>query len=338
MTGDPKAFLEEALSRQDSDPISISIRQLLSHWGAKRRGFWVVSRIDDDLTEVGLTTQPSFKEGWIDTRVELVRMQQPSTAVDVTASDSSTDDATLIPGAMLRVGDLPSAHSGVVSIELSADLHVAQSIMLRHDFSQIAVLSGERNLRGALTWESIAVAHLRDSSATLRDAMVPTDPVRLGEDLLDLIPRVVRDGFVFVSAPDRRLNGIVTMADLSLEFSNLARPYFMLGEIERRLRRILDETMPSAVLEAAVAPSDSGRSVQSAQDLTFGEYVRILENPTNWALLRWTIDRSTFVGALDEVKDLRNDVMHFSPDPFGEDELAVLRNFIRWLRVLDPRP
>jgi restriction system protein len=239
---------------------------------------------------------------------------------------------------MLRVGDLSAAHTGVSFVAPDASFELAQSLMLRDDYSQLAVLSGERNLRGAISWESIALARLRDSEAGLKDAIVSADPVDLNQDLLALIPRIVEDGFLFVLAADRTLSGIVTMADLSVEFSNLATPFFLLGEIERRLRRRVDECFDRRVLESVLAPDDTDREVHAAQDLTFGEYGRLLEQPENWTKLAWSVDRKTFVATLNDVREIRNEVMHFSPDPMDDEQVVTLRNFIRWLRILDPRP
>jgi superfamily I DNA and RNA helicase len=73
-----------------------------------------------------------------------------------------------------------------------------------------------------------------------------------------------------------------------------------------------------------------------AHDLTFGEYERLLESPDRWERLGWAIDRQTFCGALREIREIRNDVMHFSPDPLEESQIDSLRVFIKWLRVLDP--
>ena len=334
-----KSLIEEALLRADSDPVRLPIRKLLEAWDAKRRGYWIVSAIEHDLQSAGLTTQPSFKDGWIDNPVAIVRASAVSETQSEAESPSSDNLAPmLVPRAMLRVDDLSSAHGGVIGIDMSGELKTAQSLMLRHDYSQLAVTSGPRSLRGAVTWESIAVAHLRKSDVSLPDAMLHSEPVGQDRDLLELIPRIVRDGFVFVFGEDRNLCGIITVADLSLEFLSLATPYFLLGEIERRLRRILDERIPVGVFVASIAPGDATRSVHSASDLTFGEYVRILEDERHWALLQWGIERKIFVDALIEVKDLRNEVMHFSPDPFGEDELRSLRTFISLLRQLDPRP
>jgi hypothetical protein len=127
------------------------------------------------------------------------------------------------------------------------------------------------------------------------------------------------------------------MADLSLEFASLARPFFSIGEIERRLRRIIGEKYDQGDMESVRAPDDVDREVRSADDLTFGEYLRLLEEPDRWAKLRWSIDRATFIAALNDVREVRNEVMHFSPDPLSSDQVLVLTNFIKLLKTLDPR-
>jgi len=88
-------------------------------------------------------------------------------------------------------------------------------------------------------------------------------------------------------------------------------------------------------LSSVRSPGDGTRDVGSAEDLTIGEYVRLLENPDNWGKTKWHVERGVFTDALDRVRALRNDVMHFSPDPLDEDQLDELRRFIRWLRFLD---
>ena len=69
-------------------------------------------------------------------------------------------------------------------------------------------------------------------------------------------------------------------------------------------------------------------------DLTFGEYRRLLEKPSNWEKLSLAIDRKEFIGRLEEVRRIRNDVMHFDPDGIPETDLEVLRKFVTFLRRL----
>lgn len=64
----------------------------------------------------------------------------------------------------LRVGSLASANAGVGSVRLDDPLERAQALMMRSDYSQLAVQSGPRDLRGAISWESIAQAKIRRDS------------------------------------------------------------------------------------------------------------------------------------------------------------------------------
>ena len=141
---------------------------------------------------------------------------------------------------------------------------------------------------------------------------------------------------MFVQGQDRTISGIVTTADLSEEFARRATPFFLIGEIERRLRRVVDRIFLGEELSSIRDPEDSDRSVVSAEDLTIGEYARLFEQPDRWERTGWRVDRRVFVEALSKVRELRNDVMHFSPDPLDEEQFEELRRFIRWLKILDP--
>ncbi len=37
---------------------------------------------------------------------------------------------------------------------------------------------------------------------------------------------------------------------------------------------------------------------------------------------------------LDRVREIRNDVMHFDPDPLPDSDLAALRRFVKFLQAL----
>lgn len=311
-------------------PISISIRDLLSHWGAKRRGYWIVERIERDLRNAGLTTEPPFTEGWIDQKVALTPIQEREDAepVDTPPQDEQP------PRSSLRVSNLASASSGVESVPSEQSLLKAQSIMMKFDYSQLAVMSGERDLKGAISWESIAQALLKGEAPKVRDATVRARVVRTDDDLISQIPTIVESDFVFVQAEDRTITGIITTADLSQQFSELANPFLLVGEIERRLRRAIDEVFDPEELEEARNPNEPGRQINSADDLTMGEFARLLEAPDSWEKLGWPADRTVFVQGLNEVREIRNEVMHFSPDPLEEAQIGLLRTFNKWLEHL----
>jgi len=329
-------FLSDAAKRERGNEVQLSIRDLLAHWDAKRRGYWIVDQIERDLKKSGLTTIPSFKDGWIDNVVTLAPVRkEPKKGVSTSVSPDVVDatDRSL-PHVSLRVDSLPSANLGASSVSPQDSLERAQSLMMQHDFSQLAVMSGSRDLRGAISWESIAQARIRNPAAGLQEAVINGEVVRSDDDLLEQIPRIVDAGFVFVQGPDKRITGIVTTADLSDQFVILAKPFFVLAEIERRLRRIVDKAFELDELQSVVDPADEGRQVKSAEDLTLGEYVRLLEDSERWPKLGWALDRKVFIEALHQVRETRNDVMHFSPDPLDDKQVKAMENFVKWLRKL----
>jgi hypothetical protein len=331
-------FLAEARDQAANGArVEISIRELVHFAGAWRRGVRVMEEIQAALDRHELVTEPSFTSGWIDTVVELRPKKGPSPGADDAQSPQERTSQSAEPEVSLTVGALESASAGVESIQRNSDLAVARAMMMHHNYSQLAVLSGARDLVGAVSWESIGQTAMTRPDCTLQEATKRARVVQLDDDLIDLIPTIVEDGFVFVAAVDRKLGGIVTMADLSERFGAVAEPFLLIGEIERRLRQIISLRFDLDELASVRDPSDASRTITSVHDLALGEIVRFLGQQEHWDMLHWPLDRSEFIKALDEVREIRNEVMHFSPDPHSEQEQAILRNFANWLRVMEPR-
>lgn len=316
-------------------PRQVKIRRLVNLAGAERRGARVIDKIQAALDRHGLATDPSFAKDWIDNRV-LIRVVSSDGGTTSKASASSASDTD--DDASLTVGSLESANREVARIDRNESLDRARAIMLRHDFSQLAVVSGgPRGLVGAVSWESMARAALRKPDYTLRDATVPAATARPGDDLIALVPTIIERGFLFVVGADRSLAGIVTTADLSEQFASLAGPFFLIGEIERRLRHVIGGNFSIEDCQQVRDPADSSREITGPSDLTIGEIQRLLEDPARWAQIGWPVDRKIFIEMLNEVREIRNDVMHFSTDPLTPEQLSTLQNFNGWLRVHDPR-
>lgn len=335
LRNDPEAFIKRAAERAPGDPMAVTVRELLSVWGARKRGTRVVARIRADLSQAGLMTEPDFQAWFLDAPVWIreAAAQPPESSVAESTDDSSID---LSPDSQrLRVGNLASAVTELVSVTRSDEIGRAIALMIRHDYSQLAVLEGERGLKGAVSWESVGRAQLRGACATVADALVLSEPVRFDADLLTLVPRIVDSGFVFVEGPDKKITGIATTADLSMEFLELSTPFFQIGEIERRLRVVVDKAFPPDQLKAACDPSNP-REIEGAADLTLGEVELWVQKPENWEPLEIAIDRKVFLDALTKARDIRNGVMHFSPDPPDEDDIEDLRAILRLLRQIEP--
>ncbi len=158
--------------------------------------------------------------------------------------------------------------------------------------------------------------------------------IRADKSVFNALPIIVEHDYVIVQQADGTVSGIVTASDVTVQFRELAEPFLLIGEIENHIRTLLDDRFSPDELRMAIDPADTSRVITGVQDLTFGEYHRLLSNPESWAQLGLPIDRGVFCKRLDEVRQIRNDVMHFDPDPFESNELSVLRTFAEFLRDL----
>lgn len=325
-----EAFLRSAREAAESgSPRRVTKRKLMRQMGAKRRGAWNLRQMQKALDAFGLTTDPHFSTGYIDdyTTIDLapVPVEDPSDAVAEEEEDEAIERST-----GLTVGQLPSATAGLCHVEVYDDLRRVRSLMLQHDYSQLAVLGEGGELRGAVSWESIALATLLVNEPTLADATIRATVVDTDEDLLHLLPVVNERGFVIVRNKEGRLTGLVTTADLGQLFADLAHPYFLLGEIEHRLRAALERRWS---IEELFPTGARGRAIASFDDLTLGEILYLLRADDRWRELGWPFDQGVFTNSLDAVRRIRNDVMHFRPDPISAEDLRTLQNFRKWLRL-----
>jgi restriction system protein len=320
-----KELIAAARDRAGDDPVALTVRQLLRLWHAQARGAVVVRNIRRDLERAGLVTDPDFASGYIDNHVRLIQAPEDTTAEPVAAQEVS-----------LKVGHLRAASQEVLAVRPDDSLARAQTLMVLNDYSQLAVASTPRSVQGAITWESIGRKSISKELTCARDATVPAEEVEFDQDLLPLLPRVADAGYVLVRGRDRKLSGIITAADVTVEFDALASPFFLLGEIERRLRVVIDEHFQPQELSNYREPSDTGRPIEGAEDLSLGEISRLLEKPDVWDRLHWRADRVTFTNSMDEVRSVRNRLMHFSPDLPSELEVEQMRNMLGFLKAVTP--
>ncbi len=235
-----------------------------------------------------------------------------------------------------RIGSLPAANKKLISVNQSDTLLKAVTLMLQHDFSQLPVMQGEREVKGVVTWKSIGSKQAFGCTcATVGDCREDARIVDSNRTLFDAISIIVEHGYVLArSERDRRITGIVTASDLSLQFRDLSEPFLLLREIELHVRSFLQGKIAANDFDLLIAPTSSSRGPGSIADLTFGEYVRLFQDPAVWAKLGLKIDSGVLTSLLEEVRVIRNDVMHFDPDPMTSEELTVLKRASRLMQEL----
>lgn len=305
-----------------------SVRSFLLWFGAERRGFRVVRQIRSALRKHGITTSPDFEWAYIDGQISFINAQPDTKSSKGIADDSATDPT-------YRIGRLSSANKVPVSVPPDATLQQAVTVMMSNDYSQLPVMTGPRDVKGVVSWKTIGtrLALKRHASYT-RDFMDEAKILPQNESLFSAISTIASHDYVLVQANDKTICGIVTASDLNEQFRLLAEPFLLVGEIENGVRRLLHGKFTLQELEAAKAPGDDNRLIETPADLTFGEYIRLIENDAQWKKLKLEIDRATFVSQLNKVRDIRNDVMHFDPDGLDDDDLRFLREFALFLKRL----
>jgi len=325
-----------------------TVRSFLSwFFGAQRRGHWIVSYIRRALDNAGLQTEPDFESAYLDAEMRFALADKPAptppdavraeVADKITVSDHA--EIRIVSAAFAdptyRVSKLAAANRTPVSVQPDSTVTEAVTLMMANDFSQLPVISGDRNVKGVVSWRSIGSRlALGQRPVAAREAMEPHAEISADASLFAAIPLIVEHQYVLVRGADQRIVGIVTTSDLSLQFQQLAEPFLLLGEIENHLRRVISSHFAQAELAVVQDPSDGARRIETAADLTFGEYKRLLEEPSRWSRLQLQIDRGTFTGLLEKVREIRNDVMHFDPDGIPDGDLEVLRDFAQFLRTL----
>lgn len=302
------------------NPPSETLYVFLGWFGVERRGWRHVSWIRSVLAKHGLATQPDFESAYYYGSINFVNAtaQGAGEAADPT----------------VRLFELQAANRTPVSVAPDETLQKAVSQMLAKDYSQLPVITGTRDVKGLFSWKSLGSRlALRLPCTFVRDCMDVARVLPYDASLFDAIKVVAAEDCVVVQALDKTICGIVTATDLNEQFLLLAEPFLLVGEVERGIRNLLHGNFSAEELEQARAPGDE-RPINGISDLTFGEYGRLVQDEGCWRKLGLSVDRAGFCADLDKVRDIRNDVMHFSPDGVEPTDMEMLREFAAYLRRL----
>lgn len=337
--GDEQQLMAQAAARSAGDPLLLTVRELLDHWGATRRTADTIERINEDLTNEGLVSDPPFSEGWIGSKIRLLTVGQEPAADKDDGEDiaAETDEPDTSPTITQQIGALRAANQVVVSVRDDADLRVATTEMLRKKFSQLAVVDDDGVFQGSVTWESVAQAMQHGKYPKVGDALVTVGTVRKTKVLSEVIDEISKIGYVFVEDGRGRATGIVTSADLTTLLGKQMHPFVTLEEIERRLRGAVNKHFTLKEM-ASVVLKHKRNKVKGAESFTFGDYLHLFKNPEWFDRLGWTLlTHDVFLKELNEARITRNDLMHFALDEFDEVKRERLEAFLDMIRGADSR-
>jgi CBS domain-containing protein len=343
----------EAIAQQlesGETPTPPTTRTLLGWFGAERRDHKIAEQVRSALLATGLRTNPDFESAYIDAQIQFTAVPLATSSTTSSTTSAIADDVTAVPvistesavsvtipqsDLTYRLSRLRSANNRPDSLSPDSLLTEAVTKMMAHDFSQLPVMSNERDVKGAVSWQSIGKRlALGVVCETARDCMDPVTVVDHDMSIFDAINIIVATDFVLVRRTDRTIGGIVTTSDLGAEFGRLGEPFLLLGEIENHMRRLIGTRFSVKDLETCKDPKDPDRMIDSHDDLTLGEIQRFLDNDGRWATLDIALHRKEFISTLNDVRQIRNDAMHFDTDGVLPEEVQRLREFVQFMRQL----
>ena len=312
-------------------PQPVSARTFIGWFGAQRRSYRNVDLIRDALKKFQLKTEPDFEYAYIDSDISFLRAprKKPAQVEEELIPDMSRDPT-------YRIGRLASANKQPLSVKPDDPIDKAVTLMIAHDYSQLPVMTSDRHVRGIISWGSLGqqLTLGKKECKHVRDCIVPPKVISSETSIFAAVDDIIANQYVLIRNSENVVCGIVTTSDLSQEFRGLGEPFLLLGEIENYIRRMIKGKYMMSDLREACDPSGEARDIQTAADLTLGEYQRLVENPNRWKRLGINVERETFVNKLEEIRRIRNDVMHFDPDGIPEEDIDKLRDFVRLMRSL----
>ena len=313
----------------------MTTRQFLNYYfNSQRRGKHVVAGIRNWMDSHNIRTNPDFEGAFIDGEISV------ETEVSVTGSATVSADAQQdeIPGvgashdwqdATIRIRVLPAANRTPESVSPNDPINRATYLMLQRDFSQLPVMEGNYTVKGVISWRSIgSTLALGGSCPRVSDCMEEAREISIDTPLMEAMRDITVHGYVLVKE-NNAVKGIVTATDVGNQFVQLAGPFLTIGEIEGHLRYLVNERFGIEDINRALDANIAG-----VADMDFGDYCRLLENPSHWGNLNLNIDRQEFIRDLNAVREIRNDVMHFDPEGLSPEQTEALERTARFFRTL----
>lgn len=288
-----------------------------------------VWRINEYLEREKLVVEPNYQNGWIDEYIE-IKLKEKAKIKNGNSENSLVQD-TFDP--INRLSLLKAASRVPVSVSRDSNLEKAYLAMWKNDYSQLPIMNNDREVIGLITWQSIAKGLITNKSSNNVKDFITDDFVILDEStpLFDAIKEVIRIGVVFVRDKEKKIKGPITPSDLNEQFLEQIEPYILLEQIENYIRLILHNKIILEELEKLITMNDENRAITSLSDMTFGEYIRVIQNYEMWKLLTLPFDKADFENDLECIRKIRNGVMHFHPDGISENELTLLRKMSKFL-------
>ena len=335
-------------------------QNLLRAFGYTRRRGTAIEEINDALDTVGLKSVPIITTD-MPLKIPFIRFElkdqlgisnsnETGSGPEVSENEIDDGDSDLLqdvediesslPEPSFKVSELISDESEVECVSPSEAIEHAYSIMLYKNYSQLVIADNKKPMQQAIkrivSFRSMTKALIKGDAQIVGDCIDTEVPIlSMDADLNEVIAQLKKSDVVLVIGKDKRLQGIVTAWDLADEFAILVDPFKRLGEIEARLRILVEKKLgkDNATQFLLEHVHVGEKSVAEIEEMTLGELQWIIDYPQHWDKFALQFDRNVFVEALNTAREFRNRLMHFR-DPLNAKEMSRLTNFCVMVREI----
>ena len=126
--------------------------------------------------------------------------------------------------------------------------------------------------------------------------------------------------------------GIVTVSDITNQFIAETEPFVLMNELENHIRNLMRDKILLEDLKRLCERDD--KKISSIDDLTFGDYIVVFGNEEQWNKLHIAADRKEFILQMDEIREIRNEIMHFRPTGIDDAKRCRIKSVVKYLRKL----
>ena len=232
----------------------------------------------------------------------------------------------------------------LVTVSPGMPVKEAISIMKKHNFTQVPVVTGNQVL-GVFSYRSFAEGITRLPGKERDICELPVEGfcedlkfATISDELGALLDELELKDAVLVGS-ESILQGVVTTIDALRYFYEVASAYVMLGEIELAIRELMRASMNGQEMKEAIDKclrkhyeDKSLPSPTSLEEMSLSDYVSIISFKGYWDKFKdsfggvYSIVQTKF----EPLPRLRNEVFHFRRDLTVED-YDVLRDVRDWL-------
>lgn len=307
--------------KADKQPREITPRQLFNAFNFERRTSGNCFFVDRFLNENSLMVEPHYNEVWIDDPICLKHKPMATTNIPIDP--------------IRRINILDSATNIPTFVDNSASLLEATTLMQINGFSQLPVTNkGVRGLVGYISWETICQAKINGVESDMVKDYVEPNVAILSPDtpLIHAVEIVKKHDFAVVLAKDKSLFGIVTVSDITNQFIAETEPFVLMNELENHIRNLMRDKILLEDLKRLCERDD--KKISSIDDLTFGDYIVVFGNEEQWNKLHIAADRKEFILQMNEIREIRNEIMHFRPTGIDDAKRCRIKSVVKYLRKL----